>query len=82
MVKKQKATEEELGSAKERLTKVQEELSTAEKKAQDAEHEVTNCNKKILQMEEELDSVTEKLNTSITKVIFKTGYEISSKPEK
>ena len=76
LLKKQKATEEELGSAKERLTKVQEELATAEKKAQDAEHEVTNCNKKILQMEEELDSVTEKLNTSITKV--KLGCHLKS----
>ena len=43
-------------------------MKAAEKKASDAESEVTNCNKKILQMEEELDSVTEKLNSSITKV--------------
>ena len=50
------------------ILKVQDELKAAEKKASDAESEVTNCNKKILQMEEELDSVTEKLNTSITKV--------------
>ena len=53
------------------ILKVQDELKAAEKKASDAESEVTNCNKKILQMEEELDSVTEKLNSSITKVIRK-----------
>ena len=51
------------------ILKVQDELKAAEKKASDAESEVTNCNKKILQMEEELDSVTEQLNSSITKVL-------------
>ena len=52
------------------LFKVQVELKTAEEKAQDAEAEVTNCNKKILVMEQDLDIVTEKLNSSITKVGF------------
>ena len=46
------------------------ELKTAEEKAQDAEAEVTNCNKKILVMEQDLDIVTEKLNSSITKVSY------------
>ena len=49
---------------------VQDELKAAEKKAADAENEVTHCNKKIMTMEEELDSVQEKLNTSIVKVLF------------
>ena len=51
-------------------------MKAAEKKASDAESEVTNCNKKILQMEEELDSVTEKLNSSITKVFIFISSEL------
>ena len=55
-------------------------MKAAEKKASDAESEVTNCNKKILQMEEELDSVTEKLKSSITKVLIPISFELHPKP--